>query len=218
MIAVSDAQVAETVGGYDPCLIGPISGETARKRGAALAHALATARNTDLLSTTPDSEPLPESHRHSHSQDTTPLQTAMAIEPVVSEHDPSVLVLERESGPTFLSELRANPAERLADKTDVLTVDDRGRADTIASILVPIAGGRHSQLAVEAAAAIADANDAAVDLFHVVEADDERSHERGEQLLATAATTLGDLAEVDTWLYEAPSAAEAITNRRRTMI
>jgi len=214
MKAVSDTRVAEDVDSYDPCLIGPLSDGTACRRGAAVANALATARQADLLSaTTLDSEPLPRSHRDSHSQPPTPLNTGQDIQPVVSEQDPSLVVMERESRPTLLSGLRANPAERVATETDVLTVDRRGQADTIASVLVPIAGGRHSQLAVEAAAAIADANDAAIDLFHVIEADGKTSHEHGEQLLATAATTLSDLDEVDTWLYEAPSAAEAITEQ-----
>ncbi|TQQ82939.1 universal stress protein [Halonotius terrestris] len=216
MIAVSDARAAEdTTRSYGPCLLGSISGETARGRGAAVAHALATARNTDLLLTESidSADELPQSHRTSHSQEATTLNTAMNLEPVVSEQSPSVAVLERQSGPSFLSDLRANTAERLADETDVLTVDGRGQTDTIASILVPIAGGRHSQLAVEAARAIAEANDAALDLFHVIEADGEADRERGEQILATAATAIGDFESVDTWLYEAESAADAIIDQ-----
>lgn len=205
-----------------PCLLGPISAnETARMRAAAVANAIATDRNTELLLTesvgtndpAQNIPPLPSSHRDSHSPGGTPLETVNTIQPIVNQQEPSVLVMERDARPTFLSDLRASMAERLADETDVLTVDGRGQADTIASILVPVAGGRHSQLAVEAATAVAAANDAAVDLFHVVVDGSDESRERGQRILESAAEHLTGDEEDDTWLYEASSAADAITEQ-----
>lgn len=216
MIAVNDGQSSPTTKGHGPCLVGHISDETAARRGAMVAHALATVRDAELLVTEPaiaestSDVQLPADHRESYSRSPTAVGGAMDIEPAVDQQDPSALVVEREQGSSLLSGLRGNTPERLADRTDVLTVDDRGDVETLASILVPIAGGRHSQLAVEAARAIAAANDAAIDLFHVVETDGAASRERGEQILATAATALGEFESADTWLYEAESAADAI--------
>lgn len=208
-------------GDYGPCLLGPIStDDTARVRAAAVANAIATDRDTELLLTeavdtddaTDATLPLPNSHRDSHCRGARLLETSNTIQPIVSRQAPSALVMERDSGASFLSDLRASQAERLAEDTDVLTVDGRGQADTIASVLVPVAGGRHSGLAVEAARAIAAANDAAVDLFHVVEDGSESGRERGQQLLEAVSEGL-DYEQTDTWLYEAPSAAEAITEQ-----
>ena len=215
MIAVNDGQSQPAVEGHGPCLVGNISDETAAQRGAMVAHAMATVRDTELLVAEPPTAEtvgetqLPSDHRDAYSQSATPVD-ATRIEPTVDRRNPSALVVERKSRPSLLSGIRGNSPERLADRTDVLTVDDRGDVETVASILVPIAGGRHSQLAVEAAQAIAAANDAAVDLFHVVETDGAASRERGEQILATAATAVGEFDNVDTWLYEADSAADAI--------
>ncbi|MFB6233447.1 MAG: universal stress protein [Haloarculaceae archaeon] len=204
-----------------PCLLGPIStDETARVRAAAVANAIATDRDAKLLLSQSMGDEdgaettltLPNSHRDSHSRGATLLETSNTIQPIVSEQDPSVLVMERASGATFLSDLRASMAERLAADTDVLTVDGRGAAEPIASILVPVAGGRHSKLAVEAATAIAAANDAAIDLFHVVDDGSDAGRQRGQQLLERAAEEL-EYEQSDTWLYEASSPADAITEQ-----
>ena len=216
MIAVNDAGSTPTTESHGPCLVGHISDETAARRGAMVAHAMATVRDTELLlaesTTAPpaDDVQLPADHRDAYSQSATAVAGVSDVEPAVDRRNPSALVMERESRPSLLTGLRGTDAERLADRTDVLTVDNRGDVETLASILVPIAGGRHSQLAVETARAIAEANDAAIDLFHVVETEGAASRERGEQILATAATALGEFENVDTWLYEADSPADAI--------
>ena len=216
MTAVNDAGVTLTTEGHGPCLVGHIADTTAARRGAMVGHAMATVRDAELLlaestTATPAGDTqLPPDHRDAYSQPATAIAAATDIEPAVNQRNPSALVVERDSKPSLLSGLRGTAAERLADRTDVLTVDDRGDVETLASILVPIAGGRHSQLAVEAARAVAAANDAALDLFHVVETAGTASRERGDQILATAATALGEFENVDTWLYEAASAADAI--------
>ena len=207
-------------GEYGPCLLGPISAdETARVRAAAVASALATDRDTELVlteslggNTEAETLPLPSSHRDSHSQSAQLLETPTTVQPLVSQQNPSVLVMERESSATFLSDLRASRAERMAEETDVLTVDGRGQTDTIASILVPIAGGRHSELAATAATAIAAANDAAVDFFHVVEDGSPASRKHGRALLESAAAAPA-YDQTETWLYEAGSAADAIVEQ-----
>lgn len=217
MIAVSDGQSPDdATPGSGACVLGPIDDETAHRRGAALAHALAATRGTDLLvgdaSASPEtaaSTPLPDSHREAHCSPTTRLSVGDTLQPVVEGHQPSGIVLERD-GSSFLEGLRADPAERLAAEADVLTVDGRGDAEPIASMLVPVAGGHHSQLAAEAAYALAVANDAAVDLFHVIESDTDEVRARGQEILDGVRASLEDADRVDTWLFEAADTAEAI--------
>jgi nucleotide-binding universal stress UspA family protein len=224
MIGVSETgSIREEYPRIGPCVLGPISEETTYRRAASVAHALATSRDIDLLvsaeaevaDTADNPESLPESHRDGHCSSTSAVETEMALDPVVSEHNPSALVIERHAEQHLIGELFSDRAERLSSQTDVLTVDGRGTTDRIASILVPIAGGHHSQLAVETAVAVARANDAAVDLFHVIESDDEASQDRGQTVLKSALATISeeDAERVDTWLYEAPDATEAITEQ-----
>ena len=218
MIGVSDTQPTdETYPAAGPCLLGPVSNETVRRRAASVAHALATSREIDLLvsSETDDTQPLPESHRDGHCSPPTLIEGETALDPVVSQHNPSALVVERPTEQHLLDELFSDKAERLASKTDVLTVDGRGDTKRIASVLVPISGGEHSQLAVEAAVAVASANDAAVDLFHVIEDDSDESRDRGQTLLDSALASIpaDDAERVDTWLYEASDTTTAITEQ-----
>lgn len=219
MTAVNDAGSTPPTEGHGPCLVGHVTDETAARRGAMVAHAMATVRDTKLLLAEATAETpaggvqLPPDHRDAYSQPATAITAPPGVKPTVDRRNPSTLVIERDATASLLAGIRGTAAERLADRTDVLTVDSRGDVETLASILVPVAGGRHSQLAVEAARAIAAATDAAVDLFHVVDPDCATSRERGEQLLATAATAVGAPETVDTWLYEASSPADAIVEQ-----
>mgnify|MGYP005856785755 CR=1 FL=1 len=219
MIGVSDTQpVADSYSATGPCLLGSISEETAQKRAASVAQALATTRDIDLLvsGVAPDmSGSLPESHRDAYCSVSTTVDGESTLDPVVTQHDPSVLVLKRHTQQHLIDELFSDPAERFSRKTDVLTVDSRSDADSIASILVPVAGGDHSQLAVETAVALARANDAAVDLFHVIEADTDEARAEGRQFLDEIQARIDpdERDRVDTWLYETPGAADAITEQ-----
>jgi len=220
MTGVSDTQPTnEEYPAAGPCILGPLGDGTARRRGASVAHALATSRDLDLLVnnelTSTNAELLPESHRESHCSSTTGIETGDTLDPVISQHNPSTLVVERNTGGRLFGELFSDRAERLSTTTDVLTVDGRGDTDRIASVLVPIAGGDHSQLAVETGLAVARANDAAVDLFHVIEDDSDAARDRGQTLLDSTVSTISDTEadRVDTWLYEAPDAPAAITEQ-----
>jgi nucleotide-binding universal stress UspA family protein len=222
MIGVSDTQPTnDKYPAAGPCVLGPVGDGTVRRRAASLAHALATSRNLDLLVSSElsstNAELLPESHRESHCSSTTGIETGETLDPVVSRHNPSALVVKRNTGGRLFGGLFSDRAERLSTTTDVLTVDGRGDTDRIASVLVPIAGGDHSQLAVETGLAVARANDAAVDLFHVIEDDSEAARDRGQTLLDSVMAAISDAEadRVDTWLYEAPDAPEAITEQSR---
>ena len=222
MIGVSDAQsVADDYRAVGPCLLGAIRDETARSRAVSVAQALATSRDVELLvsdrneEATELSELLPQSHRDRYCSSTSEVDGDASLDPVVSQHDPSAVVVKRHTEQHLIDELFSDRAERLSRKADVLTVDGRGETDRIASILVPVAGGDHSQLAVETAVALARANDAAVDLFHVIEADTDEARAAGRELLTEVVATVDsdDSDRIDTWLYETPGAAEAITEQ-----
>jgi len=218
MIGVSNVQRPSDEHVSDgSCLLGPIDDETARRRAVSIAHALAADRSTELLvsdTRVDGSDPLPESHRERHCSSVTSVEPAATLDPIVDRYDPSVLVVKRRTDQRLFEELFSDRAERLSTSADVLTVDGRGETDRIASVLIPIAGGNHSRLAVEAGVAVARANDAAVDLFHVIEDDDPAARDRGEAILAAARETISDAeVDVDTWLYEAPDAPNAITEQ-----
>lgn len=216
MIGVSDTRsVAEDSQATGPCLLGSVENETARQRAASVAQAVATARGVELLVADGAADTsLPESHRERYRATASGID-GHAIDPVVSQYGPSAVVVKRHTQQHLIDELFSDRAERLSSETDVLTVDGRGETDRIASILVPVAGGRHSQLAVETAVALGRANDAAVDLFHVIDADTDAAREAGQRLLSEtlASVESRESDQIDTWLYETPGAPEAITEQ-----
>lgn len=79
------------------------------------------------------------------------------------------------------------------------------------AVLVPVAGGPHSSLAVSVAGAFAASVDAHVELLHVVAPDaGDGRHTDGRELLTAARGRLPDGVGADTWLLEADDVAAAI--------
>lgn len=108
--------------------------------------------------------------------------------------------------------LRKGVTGRIAARADCDTVVVNGRPgyDGVPSILLPVAGGPHSGLAVDVARRIATDCDAWIDVVHVVEADaSDRRRETAEEYVAAAASRI-DRPETTTWVLEADDAAEAI--------
>ncbi|MFC4989334.1 amino acid permease [Saliphagus infecundisoli] len=85
------------------------------------------------------------------------------------------------------------------------------RTDPIDSILLPVAGGPHGELAVEAAGSIARTSGASVHAMHVFDPDDPDSREDGERYLDRALAELeeGDV-PVETGFVEGTDVAETI--------
>lgn len=137
-----------------------------------------------------------------------------SIDQLATRVDATTVVTDRERRTGLLDELRPTTASKLArnGEADVLTVDRGGRFDTVASILVPITDGPNSPLAVEAAIALAEVSGAAVDLFHVQTPDSDVD---GQTLLSNMRAATGDTGDiaVDTWLFEAESASDAIVEQ-----
>ncbi|XVH30961.1 universal stress protein [Haloferacaceae archaeon DSL9] len=200
------------------CLLAPIADSDTRTKAAAVGHAVAAELGEPLYvvrSDTDDSgSPLPPDHRFVSHADPVVDVAGDRIETLVDSHDVRTVVMER-SEDGLLGELFTDDGSRVAAATNsqVLTVNSTGTFDTVASILVPVANGPHTPLAIETARAFARANDAVVDLFHVVTDETQRATGRGEQLLATAADRFGGGENVDTWLYRADSVADAIVEQ-----
>jgi len=102
---------------------------------------------------------------------------------------------------------------QIAERTgcDTVVVNDRAPLGSIASILVPIASGPHSGAAVNVAGALAEANDAWIELVHVLEDDDpEADRELADTILEGGRSLLPDGLEVDTRVIEADDTVDAI--------
>jgi nucleotide-binding universal stress UspA family protein len=103
--------------------------------------------------------------------------------------------------------------KQIAERTgcDTVVVNDRAPLGSIASILVPVAGGPHSGAAVNVAGTLAEANGAWIELVHVLEDDDpEADRERAETMLESGQSQLPTGVDVDTRVIEAEDAVDAI--------
>ncbi|WP_435153742.1 universal stress protein [Haladaptatus sp. DFWS20] len=102
---------------------------------------------------------------------------------------------------------------RLAGRLDcdVLTVGGTHASQTISSVLVPVAGGPHSGLAVDMASHMAETHDAWVELLHVIEdSPSDRAHADAEEYVSAPRDRLGEFDDVDTWVLEADDPTDAI--------
>lgn len=127
-----------------------------------------------------------------------------------------VVTVERPASESPGAGIRRGITDRIvaSTPTDAVVANGHGDLDDLASILVPVAGGPHTELTVETARALANHTNAWVELFTVVPENptaDERS--TGAEYLATARQSLGTFEEFDTWLYEHDDPAMAIAEQ-----
>lgn len=129
----------------------------------------------------------------------------------VDTHDVDTVTLQSRRSPSSRP-LLLPPTERLAHAVpcDSIVVNGSPAAGRISSILLPIAGGPHSGMAVDIAGCIASDMGAWVDVLHVVDRAPGGHTREGERYVATARERLADLERVDTWTLEADDVAEAI--------
>ncbi|MFD1646834.1 universal stress protein [Haloarchaeobius litoreus] len=86
---------------------------------------------------------------------------------------------------------------------DTVVVNGRFQRESVASILVPIAGGPHSGAAVNVASAVAAANDARLELVHILETTDSGAgREEAAELLETGAARVPESIDVDTRIID----------------
>ena len=129
--------------------------------------------------------------------------------------DVDTLVLP--SGP-YGGRLRRSVTERIAIHADcdVVVVNGRAGYESVASILLPIAGGPHSGLATDFATCIAADCGAWIDVLHVVETDATgRERETAEGIVDDAYHRTARPETTTTWVLEADDAAEAIVEQSR---
>lgn len=94
---------------------------------------------------------------------------------------------------------------------DTIVVTERSPPESVASILVPIAGGPHTGPAVAVAGALAAANDARIELVHILEeSDPAATRERAATVLSEGSARVTDSVEVDTRIIEGRDVAEEI--------
>jgi nucleotide-binding universal stress UspA family protein len=121
-------------------------------------------------------------------------------------------------GRSSSTRLRAGVTEQLAAHADADIVVVNGRAGfrDAASILLPVAGGPHSGLAADVAAAVAADRDAWIDVLHVVDedaADGQRG--RAEDLVEEVARRIDRPETTTTWVLEATDTVDAIVEQSR---
>jgi nucleotide-binding universal stress UspA family protein len=132
----------------------------------------------------------------------------------VDEHDGSTTVVERpDSETSAYRPLRPPLVEAVGTSADCDVVAG-GAASTyedVTSILVPIAGGPHSECAIRVAHMLATYHDAWLELLHIIPEDAGANRVAdGERYLATEMDRIGTHEDVDTWLYESDDVAATI--------
>ncbi|WP_262181453.1 universal stress protein [Haloarcula laminariae] len=140
-----------------------------------------------------------------------PLKTAIKV---AQQRDIQLVVLDEHTPDLFGEGLRGDAADRMRKKAscDVLSVTYSRAGPGIASVLVPVAEGKHSGLGVIVGGALGVGADAPVDLFHVSEEKTDAEVSRVSDLFERARDRLPESVELDTWHLEAPDVAEAIIN------
>lgn len=128
-----------------------------------------------------------------------------------SEHAADLVVLDAD---VFLEAfgMKRSGVERIARRVpcDVLVVSGLDSLADVRTVLVPIAGGPHSELIVGVARALATARDVWVDVLHVLPSTAPIEGRDAAERLIDEAVAAVDSERADRWLLEADDAAAAI--------
>jgi nucleotide-binding universal stress UspA family protein len=127
-----------------------------------------------------------------------------------------VVTVERPASESSGAGIRRGTTDRIVANapTDAVVANGCGELEGLASILVPVTGGPHTDLTVRVARALAEHENAWIELFTVVPEDAEADRRsEGAEHLAAARRYLGEFEEFDTWLYEADDPAAAIVEQ-----
>jgi len=131
---------------------------------------------------------------------------------VARNYDTRLLIFDEHAPEGLVTPITGDVTDRISDRVacDAITVE-RVRTGPTASVLVPIAGGKHSGLSVSVGGAIARSVGAIVELFHVAESGE--TADRVDELFADAARRIPDDVDVDTWTLEREDVADAIVEQ-----
>lgn len=233
----TDARVP-AAGDASGCVVVPVLGIDGSGPGVEVATALASQRDAELRVVKPVTytqwtplrvlpEPRLQRHREALGQVTADLRANVDV-PVegmvrVGRDVPAVVTAAAEqcgAGVVVLDHpdrrrpgTSALTVDRIAAGTacDVVVVDGAPPVGEVSSVLLAVAGGPHSGLATAVARDVAAAEDAWVDVFHVVPTDaDTERRQRGRRVVSAAADRLAAHDGVDEWLHEADDVVDAL--------
>lgn len=142
---------------------------------------------------------------------------ARILQGLVDCHGISAVVTEDRPRSRLGSILGLRGVDEVAlDDCDTIIVTHVTHFEAIDSVLVPIARGPHSGMAIDTGLALARQNQAALELLHVYQdaAGDGRS--RGEEVLKAGMERVGSFEPVEPTLEEAAEVAEAIIEYSRS--
>ncbi len=141
---------------------------------------------------------------------------ATGIVGAVEKYDVDLVLLGWRGRPPRQSVVLGNHLDRVLESADCDVLVKRIKTPSppsVDSVLVPVAGGPHDELAAETADALAQHNNVSVTLLHVLEPDDpELTRDEANVLLAETADTLGDDQDVTERLLETDDVAGTITD------
>jgi nucleotide-binding universal stress UspA family protein len=131
---------------------------------------------------------------------------------LVEEHDIETVITDDHprSGIRSLLGLEGVDKAALGDSCDTIIVTRINYQEEFDSVLVPIAQGPHSGLAIDAGVALARRNDASLELLHVYPSDDEEAKKRGDAVLERGLDRVGSFEPVETTLRAAEEVPAAI--------
>ena len=135
------------------------------------------------------------------------------IQEMVENFDIATLIEEHipKSGPRALIDGEFEEAV-VRDICDTIVVSRIAHLDSVESILVPVAAGPHSGMAIDVGLALARQNDATVELLHVVDPAAGSGGSNGETILATGMERAGDYENLTGTRVESADVSQTITD------
>lgn len=130
----------------------------------------------------------------------------------IREEEAELAVLEDGDDGGRLSRSVARQVARRA-QCDSLVITDNEPTRSIASILVPVDGSPDADAALDAAAALARANDAWIELLRVHDPDDPAARTRARTLLEGYRSRVGADVPVQTWLLDEADVRDSIVEQ-----
>ncbi|WP_254532623.1 universal stress protein [Natrinema gelatinilyticum] len=140
---------------------------------------------------------------------------ARGVLQLIDEFAPDTLVLPKTppSSPFY-----RRPTEAIVSNapTDVVVVTGKPDYNGISSILLPVSGGPHTELAIEVSRSIATSHDAWIDVFHVIEEKpDSSERDTADSIITEVKNHFDELDRVSGWIFEADDASNAIIEQSR---
>lgn len=131
---------------------------------------------------------------------------------IVDRYDVSTVVTEDRPPSGLRSVLGLDGVDdvSLTISCDTIVVPRTNRTRNVDSVLVPVARGPHSGMAVDVGVALARQNESSLELLHVYDPDDADAEGAGESVLDHGVARAGDYEPVETTLHEAGDVPEYI--------